>query len=164
MLTNVLAFDARPRASASSCALVARSAFDAAFWRCVSANTRHERDHQQDRGPDEKPSQSPVLLRRGNRARLALRSFPIGELTACGEELAFGGAERDHVGDVVGRDQSLPTVQHRLVAALLAPFLRRDREAAPDSDGVAIFVDPLAQAGPFAQERLVRDLDRWARG
>ena len=87
-------------------------------------------------------------------------AFAVGELVAGGEEGLLGCGERHASGHVVGGGEAGTAVEDRLVAVGVVPFGGGLADQAAHADGVAVFVDPFAEARPFAQECFVRDFDR----
>ena len=120
---------------------------------------RQQSHEQQDRRRRQHPAQPAVLAGLDPCALLGLLSLAVGQLVTGGDEVVFAGRQRQGSGDLVGRHQPGPAVQGGLVGGIRLPFVGGLAKSPAHSDGVAVVVDPRRQAGPFPQERLVRDLD-----
>ena len=109
---------------------------------------------QQDRDPGEQAAQAPV------RAPSALRLLLRG-LAALGDELALELVDVERVigGPVEGGSEAGAAVELALIAPCRVPFGRRLGDVAAKPAPFGVLLDPLAQARPFAQQRLVGDLD-----
>ena len=109
---------------------------------------------EQDRDPGEQRAKAPV------RAPGPLRLL-LGDLAALGDELALELVEVERVigGPVEGGSEAGAAVELALVAPCRVPFGRRLGDVTAKPAPFGVLLDPLAQAWPFAQQRLVGDLD-----
>ena len=62
-------------------------------------------------------------------------------------------------GGVVGGGEAAAAEEHGVVAAVGVPVVCGGVQGAAEADGVAVFVDPVGEAWPFAQQRFVGDFD-----
>ena len=113
-----------------------------------------DRRDEQDRDPGEQHAQAPV------RAAGALRLL-LGGLAALGHELALELVQLERVvGAPVERGgEAGAAVELALIARRRVPFGRRLGDVTAKPAPFGVLFDPLAQARPFAQQRLVGDLD-----
>ncbi len=104
------------------------------------------------------PASSPRRRRFVRRARLRLL---LGGLAALGDELALELVELEGVirAPVEGGGEARAAVELTLVAACRVPLGRRLGDVAAKPAALGVLLDPVAQARPLAQQRLVRDLD-----
>ena len=109
---------------------------------------------QQDRDPGEQDAKAPV--RAPSPLRLLLRG-----LAALGDELALELVEVERVigGPVERGSEAGAAVELAPIAPCRVPFGRRLGDVAAKPAPFGVLFDPLAQARPFAQQRLVGDLD-----
>ena len=109
---------------------------------------------EQDGDADEQAAQAPV----GAPDAFGLL---LGRLAALGDELALELVDVERVigGPVEGGCEPGATVELALIAPCRVPFGRRLRDVTAKPAPFGVLLDPLAQAWPFAQQRLVGDLD-----
>ncbi len=109
---------------------------------------------QQHRDPDEQAAQAPV----GAPDALGLL---LGRLAALGDELALELVDVERVigGPVEGGSEAGAAIEFALVAPCRVPFGRRLSDVTAKPAPFGVLFDPLAQARPFAQQRLMGDLD-----
>ena len=109
---------------------------------------------EQDRDPREQRAKAPV------RAPGALR-LPLGDLAALGDEFPFALVEVERMigGPVERGGEAGAAVELALIARRRVPLGRRLGDVAAKPAPFGVLLDPLAQARPFAQQRLVGDLD-----
>ena len=113
-----------------------------------------ERRGQQDRDPGQQRAKTPVR---------APGPFCLlfGDLAALGDEVALELVQVERVigGPFERRSEAGAAVKLALIAPCRAPFGRRLGDVVAKPAPFSIPFDPLAQARPFAQQRLVGDLD-----
>ena len=85
----------------------------------------------------------------------------FGCLAALGDEVALELVELERVigRPVEGGGEAGAAVELALVAAGRVPLAAASRDVAAQAAALAVLLDPLAQARPFAQQRFVGDLD-----
>ena len=110
---------------------------------------------EQERDPCEQRAEAPV--RAPSLLRLLLR-----RLAALGDELALELVDVERVvGGPVERGREASTAEElALIAPGRVPLGRRLRDVTAKPAPFGVLLDPLAQAWPLAQQRLVGDLDR----
>ena len=85
----------------------------------------------------------------------------LGGLAALGDELALELVDVERVigGPVEGGSEAGAAVELALIAPCRVPFRRRLGDVTAKPAPFGVLLDPLAQARPLAQQRLVGDLD-----
>ena len=109
---------------------------------------------EQDRDADEQAAQAAV----GAPDAFGLL---LGCLAALGDELALELVDVERVigGPVEGGSEAGAAVELALIAPCRVPFGRRLGDVTAKPAPFGVLFDPLAQAWPFAQQRLMGDLD-----
>jgi hypothetical protein len=121
--------------------------------------------HERNRSGDERDHQTDY--RYTERATQASRTAPLGRGAIFdggsrrSHELVFERRERDGAGisRLVERGKTMGRVEVVRWPTRCLPLVGRAPEMLQLLDQSAIFVQPLAQAGPRAEQRLVRNLD-----
>ena len=113
-----------------------------------------ERRRQQDPDTGEQPAKAPVRPS-------GLLRFLLRDLAALGDELALELVEVECTicGRVEGGSEAGAAVELALIASCRVPFGRCLGDVAAKPAPFGVLFDPLAQAWPFAQQRLMGDLD-----